>query len=342
MTDHLPLLEDTVARLAHPQRGILAADESEPTITKRFAALGIASTPETRRAWRSLLITTPGVAEYLSGVILFEETLDQRTDDGSPIVDALNALGIVPGIKVDRRTVALPFTEGEKVSQGLDDLGARMAAYRERGLRFAKWRSTFKVSDSLPSPRAIHANAEALARYAAHCQQEGVVPIVEPEVLIDGDYSIERGAEVTEAVLHRVFAALVEAGVILEAMVLKPNMVVAGKAGGTAPPDRVAEFTVRTCLRAVPAAVPTINFLSGGQSAAEATANLDAINRHADGRAPWALSFSFARALQGPAMAAWAGQASNRETAQEAFLDRARQNARARQGRWTPEPEQVS
>ena len=334
MNDHLDLLRETTERLAHPERGILAADESEPTITKRFAALGIESTPETRRAWRSLLVTAPGAGDHLAGVILFDETVGQATDDGAPMVEALADRGMLAGIKVDRGTVTLPFTDGEKVSQGLDGLGERMADYFHRGLRFAKWRSIYAITATLPSSRAIRANAEILARYAGHCQAEGIVPIVEPEVLIDGDYTIERSAEVTEAVLHAVFDALVANGVLLEGMVLKPNMVVAGRARGPEPPERVAEFTLRTFLRAVPAAVRTINFLSGGQTVAEATANLDAINRAAAGRAPWQLSFSFARALQEPAMAAWGGEAAQREAAQAAFLGRLRQNGLARQGAW--------
>ena len=334
-------LQATIAELVRPGKGILAADESQPTITKRFQALGIESTEETRRNYRSLLFTTPGAEEYLSGVILFEETLGQRNDDGTPLPEVLTRRGILAGIKVDKGTTPLPNAPGDLITQGLDGLAERLKAYKAHGVRFAKWREVYGITEHNPTPLGIKANAEVLARYAAMCQQEGIVPIVEPEVLLDGSHSIERCEEVSEAVLHAVFHALQRHKVILEGMVLKPNMVVPGKEHpARADPEQVATATLRVLRHTVSAAVPSINFLSGGQSPQEATANLNAMNLRSP-HAPWVLSFSFARALQDPALRAWAGRAENVPAAQEVFHRRLKMNALARAGKWSPELERA-
>lgn len=332
MTDEM---RETVQRLTAPGRGILAADESHPTIKKRLEAFGIESTEENRRAYRSLLVTTPGIGDYVSGIIFFEETLGQTTDRGEGIPEACEAAGIVPGIKVDKGLNELPGTDGEKVTQGLDGLGERLDGYKAQGARFTKWRNVFNIEPHKPSELAIAANAEVLARYAAIVQSRGMVPIVEPEVLMDGDHGIERCAEVTEAVQTAVFAALRRHQVVLEGMVLKPNMVVPGKSQPRPEAAVVAEHTLRVLRRTVPAAVPSINFLSGGQTPQEATANLDAMNR-AEGPKPWVLSFSYSRALQEPVQQAWLGRAENVQAAQRAFLARARLNSAARDGRYEP------
>jgi fructose-bisphosphate aldolase class I len=342
MTRHAETLRATVSDLTRPGRGILAADESQPTITKRFAALGIESTEESRRRYRSLLFTTQDAEQYLSGVILFEETLDQKADDGTPLPDILKRRGIVAGIKVDKGTTPLPNAPGDLITQGLDGLGARLAEYRGRGARFAKWREVYPITDRNPTPLGVEANAEVLARYAAICQDEGIVPIVEPEVLIDGDHSLERCAEVSDAVLHAVFAALHRHRVMLEGVVLKPSMVIAGKEhAAKSSPDEVARATLDVLRRNVPAAVPSINFLSGGQTPEQATANLNAMNAMSPS-APWVLSFSYARALQDPAMRAWRGRTENVSAAQQAFHRRLRLNALARDGKWTPQMEQAA
>jgi fructose-bisphosphate aldolase class I len=328
-------LQATIAKLVAPGKGILAADESMPTITKRFKALGIESTEETRRAYRSLLFTAPGANEYLAGIILFEETLGQNSDDGTPLTQALTQRGILTGIKVDKGTVPLPGAEGDLVTQGLDGLAERLQAYRAKGATFAKWREVYSISDRTPTALGIEANAEVLARYAAICQSEGIVPIVEPEVLIDGDHTLERCHEVSEAVLHAVFHALHRHRVSLECIVLKPSMVIPGKdRSPKASPGVVAAATLEVLRRTVPAAVPTINFLSGGQASAEATANLNAMNVPAP-HSPWVLSFSFARALQDDAMRTWAGKRENLGAAQAAFCRRARMNSLARHGKWS-------
>ena len=325
-------LQDTIHALVQRGRGILAADESTPTITKRFQAVGIECTEATRRAYREMLLSTPGIGEYIGGVILFEETLGQSAANGKRLVEVAQGQGIVPGIKVDKGTVDLANAPGEKITQGLDGLGERLRGYKEQGARFAKWREVYPVGPGNPTALGITANAEVLARYAAICQSYGIVPIVEPEVLIDGDHSIERAEEVTEAVQNEVFAALKRHRVRLEAMLLKPSMVVAGKGHPPkAGPDEVAERTLRVLRRTVPAAVPSINFLSGGQTPEEATANLNAMNA-AYASLPWLLSFSYARALQEPPMAIWRGKAENAEAAQRAFLRRARLNAAAQRG----------
>jgi fructose-bisphosphate aldolase, class I len=332
-------LRETIARIVAPGKGILAADESTPTITKRFAAVGIESTPETRRAYRVLLFTSAEAAKYLAGVILFEETLGQSDEAGVALPQVLERRGIVPGIKVDKGTTALAGAPGDLVTQGLDGLAERLATYKAQGARFAKWREVYPITGANPTPLGIRTNAEVLARYAAICQAQGIVPIVEPEVLIDGEHTQARCHEVSQAVLHAVFDSLYRHGVLLEGMILKPSMVLPGKANpDKATPDGVAQATLEVLKRTVPAAVPTINFLSGGQGPEEATANLDAMNR-ADPRAPWVLSFSYARALQDPVMRAWHGDAKNVREAQRIFDHRLRMNSLAREGKWTPAAE---
>jgi fructose-bisphosphate aldolase class I len=326
-------LEATVKALVQKGKGILAADESGPTIAKRFKAIGVESTEENRRAYRSLLLATPGLGDHVSGVILYEETLGQRADDGELLAQLAARQGIVPGIKVDAGKVPLALAPGDEITLGLDGLAQRLQGYKQQGARFAKWRAVYNISVVLPSRAAIDANAEALARYAAVCQAEGVVPIVEPEVLIDGDHTIARCAEVTADVLHEVFHALHRHHVVLEHMLLKPSMVVPGKTHAQqATPAEVAEQTLRVLRRTVPAAVPGINFLSGGQSPVEATANLDALNRL--GPQPWSLSFSYGRALQDPALQAWQGKSAQARAAQDALHKRARLNGAASEGKY--------
>jgi fructose-bisphosphate aldolase class I len=334
-------LQATIEAMARSGKGILAADESSPTIAKRFKAIGVESTEEHRRAWRSLLLTAQGLGDYVSGVILYEETLGQRADDDTALAEAAAKQGIVPGIKVDAGKIALAGAPGDEITQGLDGLGKRLEAYKRQGARFAKWRAVYNVSATLPSRLAVQANAESLARYAAICQELGVVPIVEPEVLIDGDHSMLRCSEVTEAVLHEVFNALHRHRVVLEHIVLKPSMVLPGKAmGHKAQPAEVAEHTLRVLRRTVPAAVPSINFLSGGQTPVEATANLDAMNRA--GSQPWLLSFSYGRALQETALQAWQGQAAHVGQAQRELLKRARLNSAACLGKYSPSMEDAA
>src|SRR5690349_23483068 len=328
-------LRETIAAIVAPGKGILAADESTPTITKRFQAVGIESSAESRRAYRLLLARAANADKYLAGVILFEETLGQSAEDGTPLPRLLAERGIVPGIKVDKGTTALPNTDGDLITQGLDGLAERLATYKSQGARFTKWREVYGITARNPTPLGIAANAEVLARYAAICQSQGLVPIVEPEVLIDGDHTIERCFEVSEAVLHAVFDALHRHRVVPELIVLKPSMVLPGKANARkASPEEVAASTLKVLRRTVPASVPTINFLSGGQGPEEATANLNAINAYAP-RGPWVLSFSFARALQDPVMRAWVGRASNVAPAQQAFRHRLHMNSLARQAQWT-------
>jgi fructose-bisphosphate aldolase class I len=334
-------LQATVDLLVQAGKGILAADESGPTIAKRFKTIGVESTEDNRRAYRALLLATPGLGAFIGGVILYEETLAQRADDGTPLPVLAARQGIVPGIKVDAGKIALAHAPGDEITQGLDGLAKRLGTYKEQGARFAKWRAVYNVSDTLPGRLAIEANADALACYAAICQDEGIVPIVEPEVLMDGGHTLERCADVTEAVLHEVFAALHRHRVRLEHMVLKPSMVVPGKEQARqASVAEVAAQTVRILRRCVPAAVPGIFFLSGGQTPAEATAHLDAINRLAP--QPWALSFSYGRALQDPVLRAWKGSAANTRRAQDALLERARLNSAAREGRYDASMESAS
>src|SRR6266581_176456 len=328
-------LEATITRIVQPGKGIVAADESMPTITKRFKAVGIDSTEETRRAYRQLLFTTRGVGEFVAGFILFEETLGQKADDGTLLAEVLVRQGILPGIKVDKGTTPLPNADGDLITQGLDGLSERLKTYKAQGARFAKWREVYAVTDRNPTRLGIEANAEVLARYAAICQTEGIVPIVEPEVLIDGDHTLERCHEVSDAVLHAVFNALHRHRVMLEYMVLKPNMVVPGKERlPKASSEEVARATLAVLRRDVPAAVPSINFLSGGQSSVDATAHLNTMNVFAP-NAPWVLSFSYARALQDDAMRTWAGRTENVRAAQAAFHRRAKMNSLARHGKWS-------
>ncbi|MDP1707602.1 MAG: class I fructose-bisphosphate aldolase [Gammaproteobacteria bacterium] len=333
-------MERTVAELAAPGKGILAADESTGTIEKRFKSVSVPCTEDSRRDYREILFTTHGLGEFIGGVILFEETLKQTNATGVPLPQLLTEQGIVPGIKVDKGTVALPEFSGEKVTQGLDGLADRLAEYRKFGARFAKWRAVIPIGVGIPTPEGIAANAVALARYAAVCQAQGLVPIVEPEVLMDGNHDIATCARISEEVLHTVFHALHQQRITLELMLLKPNMVVPGvDCAKQATPDDVATATLACLRRTVPAAMPSINFLSGGQSEQMATANLNAMNIGTV-KQPWVLSFSYGRALQAPALAAWHGDAKNRDLVQQALYKRARLNSAARQGRYTAAMEQ--
>ena len=329
-------LEATISDMVQPGKGILAADESAPTIARRFLAINVESTEERRRSYRSMLFTTPGINEFVSAVILFEETLTQHSDDGISLPEVLAKQGIVPGIKVDKGLKPLVNAPGDKITQGLDHLDERLQTYKTNGARFAKWREVYPISENNPTPLGLEANAEMLARYAAICQMEGFVPIVEPEVLIDGDHTIERSAEVIETVLHTVFNALYRHKVILECIVLKPSMVTPGKEHlSRASPEQVAEATIKVFRRVVPAAVPSINFLSGGQTPEEATANLNAMNALFPD-VPWELSFSYGRALQEPALKAWQGKTENAAATQLALYQRAFLNGAARSGEYTP------
>lgn len=330
---YLPELETTINDMVQKGRGVLAADESAPTIAKRFKVIDVESSEENRRAWRSLLVTTAGLGEYISGIILFEETLGQSTDEGKTVPQAAWAQKIVPGIKVDKGKIPLALSAGDLITQGLDGLAERLRAYKQQGARFAKWREVYAIDKHAPSKHGIEANAEMLARYAAACQEEGLVPIVEPEVLMDGSHDIERHAEVTEAVQHAVFHALHRHHVALELMILKPNMVLPGKDCRRAAPDEVATVTLEALRRTVPAAVPSINFLSGGQGPEEASANLNALNQQAPD-APWRLSISYGRALQQTALQAWLGKTENVHAAQQALLKRARLNHLAMLGEY--------
>ena len=319
-------------------KGILAADESTSTITKRFEGIKVDSTEEHRRSYREMLFTAPGAAESVSGVILYDETIRQKTKDGTPFVQYLTQQGMIPGIKVDTGAKPLAAFPGETITEGLDGLRERLIAYRAMGARFAKWRAVINIGDGIPSAFAIRANAHALARYAALCQENDIVPIVEPEVLMDGAHSIERCSEVTEEVLATVFASLFEQRILLEGMVLKPNMVISGKkAANHAPPQAVAEATLRVLKRHVPPAVPGIAFLSGGQSPTEATLHLSLMNKL--GPLPWSLTFSYGRALQDNALKAWGGAAANFAAGQGAFAKRAKLNGLATTGRYAPDME---
>lgn len=321
-------LQATIDAIAVKGKGILAADESNATITKRFQAVGVESTEDNRRAYREMLISTPDFSKFIAGVILFEETLNQKTSKGMSFPETLKSMGVIPGIKVDKGLVILPNTKEEQITQGLDGLPERLADYKAKGARFAKWRSVYSISNITPSPLAIQANAEVLARYAAICQAQGIVPIVEPEVLIDGDHTIARCEEVSEPVFQAVFEALHRHRVSLEHIILKPSMVISGKTcSQKADVQEVAEATIRVLRRTVPGAVPTVNFLSGGQSSEQATAHLNAMNKL--GPLPWNLSFSYARALQDEAMKIWKGDAKNIAAAQKSFYKRAKLNSLA-------------
>jgi fructose-bisphosphate aldolase class I len=339
--DIFPTSMEAIAQaLVAPGKGILAADESTGTIEKRVGAVGMESTEATRRAYRNLLCTTPGVEAFISGVILFDETIRQASDDGTPLPDLLARRGIVPGIKVDRGAKGLAGAPGEKVTEGLDGLGERLAEYRGLGARFSKWRAVIGIGSDLPTDYAIRVNAQALARFAALSQEAGLVPIVEPEVLMDGGHTVERSFAATSRTLQAVFAELYAQGVQLEAMLLKPNMVLAGyECPEHATHEEVADWTIRAMRRHVPAAVPGIVFLSGGQSDEDATANLDALNRV--GRQPWQLSFSFGRALQAAALSAWAADPANVPAAQHVFARRAAETGAARSGTYSPQPERA-
>ena len=333
-------LEETARQLVAPGKGILAADESFGTIGKRFEAVGIESSEESRRAYREMLFTTEGIGEFLSGVILFDETLRQEASDGRPLAQVLRDNGVIPGIKVDKSTVSLPLSPEEKFTQGLDGLADRLSEYRELGARFTKWRAVITIGEDIPTESCISANAEALALYAAFAQDHDLVPIVEPEVLIDGDHPIEDCYEVTEWTLHATFDELYEHGVELAGMLLKPNMVISGKdAPEQAGVEEVARATVECLLRTVPAAVPGIVFLSGGQTDLQATQHLNAMNSMYEGL-PWELSFSYARALQGRPMEVWGGDVGQVEAAQKAFYHRLKMNGAARSGGYSEEMEE--
>lgn len=330
-------LESTIKKIAVKGKGILAADESTATITKRFDGLGIESNEKSRLAYRELLLRTPGINEFVAGVILFEETLNQTTSDGTPFPEMLKKLGILPGIKVDKGLVQLANANNEEITQGLDGLRERLIEYKAKGAVFAKWRSVYKISDITPSKIALKTNAEVLARYAALCQEQGIVPIVEPEVLIDGTHTIEQCEAASQMAFYAVFKALHLHKVSLEHIILKPSMIISGKgAASQATVQQVADATIRVLKRTVPAAVPTINFLSGGQASEAATAHLNAMNQNP---LPWNLSFSYARALQDYAMKAWGGKEANVKAGQEAFYKRARLNSLAACGKYTAEME---
>jgi fructose-bisphosphate aldolase, class I len=331
-------LADTARALVAPGKGILAADESPPTIEKRFQKINVESTEDNRRAYREMLFTTPGIGDHISGVILYDETIRQKAADGTLFPQILENAGVIPGIKVDKGAKPLAGSLDEKVTEGLDGLRDRLAEYLELGARFTKWRAVIEIGEGIPTYHCIHANAHALGRFAALSQEAGLVPIVEPEVLMDGAHSIGRCYETTEWMLKETFQELFFQRVELEGMLLKPNMVLSGKgASEQAGVEEVAQATVRCLRSAVPAAVPGIVFLSGGQSAEVATAHLNAMN--AMGEHPWQLSFSFARALQGPALETWRGDEGNVQVAQEIFAHRARMNSAARSGSYSEELE---
>jgi fructose-bisphosphate aldolase, class I len=334
-------LSATASALVAPGKGILAADESSGTIKKRFDSIGTESTETNRRDYREMLFTAPGIGEFISGVILFDETIRQSAADGSPLVSLLEDQGIIPGIKVDLGAKPLAQAAGETVTEGLDGLRERLAEYHSLGARFAKWRATYTITDALPSAYCIDVNAHALARYAALCQEAGVVPIVEPEVLMDGSHTIERSFDVTSAVLDALYEALFVQRVELTGTLLKPNMVLSGYGCSVqASVDEVADASLRCFAASVPAAVPGIVFLSGGQSDELATAYLDATKKR--GPHPWQLSFSYGRALQAPALKAWKGESTNVEAGRDAFLHRARLNGAARSGSYSPEMEKAA
>jgi fructose-bisphosphate aldolase class I len=331
-------LHETARALVAEGKGILAADESTGTIKKRFDSIGVESTEETRRAYRELLFTTPGVEEFISGVILYDETIRQSASDGTPFPKLLAGKGIVPGIKVDLGAKPLALAGGETITEGLDGLRDRLKEYHGLGARFAKWRATYSITDALPSDYCVWTNAHALARYAALCQEAGIVPIVEPEVLMDGAHTIDRSYHVTSRVLNALYTELFDQRVDVEGTLLKPNMVLSGYgAPGRAGAGEVATRTLECFSKHVPAAVPGIVFLSGGQSDEDATANLNAMN--ALGPHPWQLSFSYGRALQAPALKAWSGKPDAVEAGQRAYYHRAKMNSAARSGVYAPELE---
>jgi fructose-bisphosphate aldolase class I len=330
------MLSETAKLLFADEKGLLAMDESTGTCNRRFEKLGIPQTVEARRAYRELIVTAPGLSESIGGAILFDETIHQETEGGTPLVKVLRDAGIIPGIKVDLGAKELAAHPGEKVTEGLDGLRERLAAYFQLGARFAKWRAVITIGDGIPSWGCMAANAHALARYAALCQEEGLVPVVEPEVLMDGDHTLEQCQQVTDKVLRTVFSELFAQRVVLEGMVLKPNMVLAGTDCAAQPGvDEVADATVNCFLRAVPAAVPAIAFLSGGQAAELASARLNAMNVRFKSRMPWALSFSYSRAIQQPALEIWKGKPAKVAAAQRALVHRASCNRAARSGEYS-------
>ena len=335
-------LNDIANRMVAPGKGILAADESTGSITKRFESIKLESTETNRRDYREMLFrSADAMKSYISGVILFDETLRQKAADGTPLVDVIKAAGAVPGIKLDKGPKPLPFCPGETVTEGLDGLAERVAEYAKLGAEFAKWRAVIDVSNTIPSYNAISANAHALARYAAICQQGGIVPMVEPEVLMDGAHTIDRCMEATEWALKETFQQLYFANVQLEGIILKPNMVISGKKCPTqASREEVAEKTLKVLKRCVPGAVPGIAFLSGGQSSTDATAHLHHMN--AAGPLPWKLTFSYGRALQADALKAWGGKPENVAAGQHAFAHRAKMNAAAAAGRWSEQQEKAA
>jgi len=365
---NIQMLMDTAKALVADDKGLLAMDESNPTCNQRFAKLGIPQTVEARRNYREMIVTTPGLGEYISGAILYDETIRQQNGNGVFFASILTDAGIIPGIKVDAGAKDLAGHPGEKITEGLDGLRERLAEYSQIGARFAKWRAVLTIGEGIPSRSCLEANAHALARYAALCQEAGLVPIVEPEVLMDGDHTLERCRQVTEEVLRNVFIQLNCQRVLLEGMILKPNMVLPGSA---CPPnkevnevavgeqqyqvrltdrppdeaedlDEVANLTMKTLWRTVPAAVPGIAFLSGGQSPELASARLNLMNLRFKSQLPWALSFSFARAIQQPALEIWRGQEANVKAAQQALLHRAKCNRAARRGEYTPAMENIA
>jgi fructose-bisphosphate aldolase class I len=336
-------LIDTAAKMVADGKGLLAMDESNPTCDQRFAPLGIPRTVEARRAYRELIVTTPGLGESISGAILYDETIRQRKKDGTPFVDAIAAAGIIPGIKVDAGAKDLAGHAGEKITEGLDGLRDRLKEYFQLGARFAKWRAVIALGAGIPSRGCIDANAHALARYAALCQEAGLVPVVEPDVLMAGGHTMARCSEVTEDVLRTVFQQLCAQGVMLEGMILKPNMVLPGlDCPVQESADEIARATVTCLLRTVPAAVPGVAFLSGGQSCELASERLNAMNVCFQSRLPWALGFSFARAIQQPALAIWRGEEANVQAAQSALYHRAVCNRAARRGEYCAAMEKTS
>ena len=336
-------LMNTARKMVADDKGLLAMDESNRTCNKRFARLGIPQTVEARRTWRELIVTTPGLGESISGAILYDETIRQKKKDGTPFIKVITDAGIIPGIKVDTGAKNLAGHPTEKITEGLDGLRDRLSEYFQMGARFAKWRAVIAIGDGIPSRGCIEANAQALARYAALCQEAGLVPVVEPEVLMDGEHSLDRCREVTEEVLRTVFTQLYTQRVTLEGTILKPNMVLPGLiCPKQESVDEVADATVRCLLRAVPAAVPGIAFLSGGQPSELASARLNAMNIRFKSRPPWALAFSFARAIQQTALEIWQGKESNVLAAQQALSHRARCNRAARRGEYNAAMETTS
>ncbi len=338
---NLQELNETARALVAEGKGILAADESDGTIKKRFDSIGVESTEENRRSYREMLFTAPGAEDHISGVILFDETIRQSASDGTPFPELLESKGVIPGIKVDKGAKPLALSDGETITEGLDGLRARLEEYRELGARFAKWRATYSIGGGRPSEYCVWTNAHALARYAALCQEAGLVPIVEPEVLQDGTHTLEESSRATGRVLQAVYTELHDQRVELAGTLLKPNMVLSGYGGsGRAGVDEVAEATLELFYRHVPAAVPGIVFLSGGQTDEDATAHLNAMNTR--GPHPWQLSFSYGRALQAAALKAWSGSTDNLEAGQQAYVHRARLNGAARSGSYSPEMEELA